>query len=191
MKRGRVNFFVSVKKVRNKVIMRKTEILLYGVIIAGTVLAGAYCGSCFERNRSRIIDLLAKPSLIEETITQKYSVAKSAWVRTDLADGTPRWMAQVKQIYNYELIGSPLEKVTFLTGVTSEASQVAELMVRSGLLMRAVGMSKEKAGEAFEALVTSASGDKGQKYYFEAEGIRAEMIWYEAMDMLILTLKEA
>ena len=164
--------------------------VLLGVVLLLSQLSGQALVS-FQESRWQIIDLLAYPDKIEKGISQKYAVNKSSWERTDLADGTPRWMAQAKEIYSYELIGTPVKTATLLGGISNETEQIAELMIRSALLMRAIGMSKEKAAEVFERLVNSAGKDRDKKYYVEAEGIRAEMTVYSAMPMLILTLKKS
>lgn len=145
----------------------------------------------FQESRWQIMDLLAYPSKIEQGIEQKYGVNKSSWERTDLADGTPRWMAaEANKLYNYELIGTPVKTVTLLGGISEKTEQMADLLVRSVLLMRAIGMSKGEAGEGIQRLVNSADGDKDNKYYIETEGIRAEMTIFTAMPMMILTLKK-
>lgn len=169
--------------------MRKIKILVWKVGILLLLLAIGSSGACFERNRTDIIDLLAHPNRIWKGIEQNYAVTKSSWERSDLSDGTPRWMALSKNLYAYELIGSPPEKATLFGDISNETEQIRELMVRSVLLMRAVGMSEEKALEAFETLVYSAVKDRGQEYHTEIEGIRVEMIFHDTLPMLFLTLK--
>ena len=160
-------------------------ILLLLSQLSGQVLAG------FQESRWQIMDLLAHPSKIEKGIDQKYGVSKTSWERTDLADGTPRWMAAAANaLYNYELIGTLVKTATLLGGISDETEQIAELLIRSALLMQAVGMSKAEAAEGFQRLVNSADEDKDNKYYVEAQGIRAEMTVFSAMPMLILTLKK-
>ena len=143
----------------------------------------------FTRSRNTIIDLLAHPERIEKGIGQEYAVSKSSWERSDLSDGTARWMAQLKDLYNYELIGVPLKKGTLLSGVSGQVDQSAELAIRAVLFMRAFEMSKDEAAEAFKRLLDSTSMDKGQKYYVEYGDLRAEMIFYDAMPMLLLIVK--
>lgn len=48
-------------------------------------------------------------------MTEAYSVSKANWERSGLNDGTARWLAQAKKLYNYELIGTPIESAT-MTG---------------------------------------------------------------------------
>lgn len=173
--------------------MRKGLFLavVLGMALLLSQLSGQATAS-FQESRWQIIDLLAHPSKIEKGIEQKYGVSKSSWERTDLADGTPRWMAAVaNELYNYELIGTPVKTATLLGGISEETEQMAILIVRSVLLMRAVGMSKGEAAEGIQRLVNSADGDKDNKYYIETEGIRAEMTVFSAMPMMILTLKKA
>lgn len=152
--------------------------------LSGQALAG------FQESRWQIIDLLAHPSKIEQGIEQKYGVSKTSWKRTDLADGTPRWMAAANKLYNYELIGTPVKTATLLGGISEETEQMVILLARSVLLMRAVGMSKEEAAEGIQRLVNSADEDKDNKYFVEAEGIRAEMTIFSSLPMMILTLKK-
>ena len=93
-------------------------------------------------------------------------------------------------LYNYELIGTPVKTATLLGGISDETEQMATLIVRSVLLIRAVGMSKGEAAEGIQRLVNSADGDKDNKYYIQADGIRAEMTVFSAISMMILTLKK-
>jgi len=169
--------------------MKKREISLISIFLVIFLLVGVFSGVCFAISRTKVIDLLAHPNKIEKGISQKYAMSKSSWERTDLADGTPRWMVLTNYIYTYELIGSPLKKTNLLAGVTENKVQVAELMLRSILLMRACGMSKSGAVDAFTTLVDSVTVDMDTTYYFETEGFRVEMIFYSAMSMLLLSVE--
>lgn len=168
--------------------------LLLMVILGMALLLSQLSGQAlavFQESRWQIMDLLAYPKKIEKGINQEYGVSKSSWERTDLADGTPRWMVQVHDLYNYELVGTPIKTATLLGGISKEIDQIAELMIRSALLMRAMGMSKMEAAEGFQRLLNSAEGDKDNKYYVEAGAVRAEMTMFSAMPMMLLTLKKA
>ncbi len=159
--------------------------ILLLIQLTGQALAG------FQESRWEIIDLLAYPNKIDSGVTQAYSVSKASWERSDLNDGTARWLAQATNLYNYELIGSPIKTVTLMAALSSDTNQVSDLMIRAIVMMRVVGMSKEKALEAFERLVDSATKNKDKKYYVEEEGIRAEMIIYSTMSSLLLILKKS
>ena len=166
---------------------RKLALLAISILLVMSTqtLAG------FQESRWQIMDLLAYPEKIEKTMTEVYSVNKADWERSDLKDGTPRWLAQARELYNYELIGTPIKSATMTGMITEDTNQVYQLMIRSALLMRAMGMSKEVAAEAFETLVNSATKDKDSKYYVKREGVRVEMTVFSAMSMLMITLLKA
>jgi len=163
--------------------------VVLGMVLLLSQLSGQALAS-FQESRWQIMDLLAYPEKIEEGF-EAYRVSKASWERSDLADGTPRWLAQSAKLYNYELIGTPIKSATMTGGITNDTNQVYRLMIRAALLMRAVGMSKDKAAEVFETLVNSATKDKDQKYYLDAEGIRTELTVFSSLAILILTVSKA
>jgi len=177
--------------------MKKREISLVGIFLVIFILLGVFPGPCFERSRPEIMDLLADPSKFERGIVsdevflnlQKYAVNESSWGKFPLANGTPRWLAQSNSLYNYELIGVPLETATLCAGVILDTEQIGELAKRSTLLMRACGMSRYQADDAFLTLFNCVIKDPDQTHFIDAEGFRVEMIFYDAMSMIFLSVK--
>jgi len=169
--------------------MKKGLLLVLVLVLALLVSCQALAG--FQESRWQIMDLLANPEKIEKVMTKTVAVSKENWEKSDLKDGTPRWLAQSGKLYNYELIGIPIKSATMTGGISDDTNQVYELMIRSALLMRAMGMSKDKAAEVFETLVNAATKDKDNKYYVKAEGIRVEMTVFSGMPILMITLSKA
>jgi len=167
--------------------------LLVAVVLAVVLLLSqlsvqALAG--FQESRWQIMDLLAYPEKIQQGLTQDYSVSKASWERNDLNDGTPRWLAEAKIIYTYELMGSPIKSVTFTGGLTNDEDQGYELATRAMLFMRALGLSKEKTIEVLQTVLNAALANEGTKYYIVSQGIRVEMTFFKVMSMLMLTLSK-
>lgn len=166
-------------------------VVVLGAVLLLSQLSGQALAD-FQESRWQIMDLLAYPEKIQQGLTQYYSVSKASWdwERNDLNDGTPRWLAEAKIIYTYELMGSPIKSVTFTGGLTNDEDQGYELATRAMLFMRALGLSKEKTIEVFQTLLNTALANEGTKYYIVSQGIRVEMTFFKVMSMLMLTLSK-
>ncbi len=160
--------------------MRKGISLVVVLVLALGVSCQVLAG--FQESRWQIIENLADPG-------KDYNVSKSGWERTDLNDGTPRWMNDVRGKYVYELIGSPINKVTLLGELGGTEQSGWELGSRIINLIEAIGLSETKAQEVSQTLFNATVADPGAKYYVVSGKIRVELIYYDSMGafMLILT----
>ena len=150
-----------------------------GVLLLVLVLVLALLVSCqalagFQESRWQIMDLLANPG-------KDYTVSKASWERSDLRDGTPRWMSEVKDMYVYELLGSPINKATLLGELGGTEQSGWELGCRIINLMEAVGVAEGKAQGVTERLFNATVADPGVKYYIVSGGIRVELIYYDRL----------
>lgn len=158
-----------------------------GIFVVVAVLILALLVSCqaiagFQESRWQIIKNLADPE-------KDYNVSKSGWERTDLNDGTPRWMNDVRGKYVYEVLGSPINKATLLGELGGTELSGWELGCRLINLMEAVGVAEGKAQEVCQTLFNATVADPGAKYYIVSGKIRVELIYYDSLGafMLILT----
>lgn len=165
----------------------RRKLVLVAVLVFAIMCVEAL--AAFQESRWQIMDLLAYPEKIEKKY-EAYSVSKASWERNDLKDGTPRWLA-TEDIYDYELIGSPIESVTFTAGWIDDYAHGYELTARSLLLMQAMGLSKEKAPEIFGTLFNAAFANSDTGYFIEFQGIRIEMTFFELMSMLMIVLTKS
>jgi len=156
-------------------------VLVLGMVLLLSQLSGQALAG-FQESRWQIIEDLANPE-------KDYTVSRASWERTDLNDGTPRWMSEVKVRYIYELIGSPINKVTLLGELGGTERSGWELGCRIINLLEAVGVAEGKAQEVSETLFNATVGDPGVKYYVISGKIRVELIYYDTMGtfMVILT----
>ncbi len=162
---------------------------LVSMVIFAVLLLSSQSLASFQESRWQIMDLLAYPDKIEKGF-KAYRVSEASWEKNNLADGIARWLAQPAKLYNYELIGTPIKSATITGIITDDSKQVNQLKIRAILLMRAVGMSKEQAEENFKVLMDSASKDKDQEYYIDAERIRTKMTVFSSISMLMLTMSK-
>jgi hypothetical protein len=143
----------------------------------------------FNVSRSTLFDLLATPTDIEPTLVDGEQYAVSGWERSDLNDGTPRWMTQVGEIYLYELIGEPAYKLTLLAGVTGEFEDSADLIVRAVLLIRATGVPKDEAGDVFSELMNKSLADPDKSYEKIAGGNIVSAIFNEILPSMLISVE--
>ena len=163
--------------------MKKGIVLVAILTVALLVNSQALAG--FQESRWQIIENLANPS------RDDFDVNKASWERTDLRDGTPRWMNDVRGKYVYELLGSPIHKATLLGELGGTEQSGWELGCRIINLIEAVGLSATKAQEVSQTLFNATVADPGAKYYVDSGKIRVELVYYESMGsfMLIVTKK--
>jgi len=159
------------------------------IVIFAILLLSSKSLAGFQQSRWQIMDLLAYPDKIEKGF-KAYSVSNASWEKSILDDRIPRWLAQPTNLYNYELVGSPIKSATMTGIITDDSKQVNQLKIRAILLMRAVGMSKEQAEENFKVLMDSAKKDNDQEYYIDAERIRTKMTVFSSISMLMLTMSK-
>lgn len=161
---------------------------MVAVVMALLLSCQALAG--FQESRWQIIDLLANPEKIQPGLTQDYSIVESRWSGSDLNDGTPRWMVVVKDMYAYELTGSPIKKATLMGGIGQTEQSGYELATRIMLFMRAVGVAAQKSSEVFQTLFNATLVEPGAKYYLVSGGIRVEMIYYDSMSAFMVTMQK-
>lgn len=89
------------------------------------------------------------PSRLLPDVASAGEYAIISWNRTDLADGTPRWMADEK-LFLYEVSGSPkVQKVSMMSGfVADNANHNAEVMLRMAVMMQVVEPTSTVADRA-------------------------------------------
>jgi len=166
--------------------MRKVLVVLIVLILALSQagLAG------LQESRWQIIDLLAYPEKVQKGLTQDYAVDKATWVRSDLTDGTPRWLTEVKDRYAYEIQGTPVSRVTLLGHTGYTEAQGAELATRMMLFMRAMGVSAQNSSSAFQALFAATLESPATRFYINKNGIRISMIYFSSTCKFSLTMKK-
>jgi len=166
--------------------MKKSLFLVavLGAVLLLTQLSGQAIAG-FQESRWQIMDLLAN------AWQNDYAVAKSGWEWSDLRDGTPRWMNDVRGKYVYELIGSPIKKATLLGELGGTEQSGWELGCRLINLIEAVGLSESKAQEISQTLFNATVPDPGAKYYVDSGGIRVELIYYDSMGAFMLILSKS
>ena len=143
----------------------------------------------FRVSRSTLFDLLATPADIEPTLVDGEQYAVSGWQRSDLSDGTPRWMARAGEIYAYELIGEPAYKLTLLAIMTGEVEDSTNLMVRALFLIQATGVSKEEAVDVLLELMDKSLADPDKSYKNIAEGSIITVTFYEIMSSMLISVE--
>lgn len=144
--------------------------------LSGQALAG------FQESRWQIIQDLSNEW------QNDYAVAKSGWERSDLNDGTPRWMNEVQEKYIYEIIGTPVFKVTLLGEIGPTEQSGAELGRRITNLMLAVGIAKGKLSEVSVQLFSVTVPNPGKAYYVISGRIRMELTYLDLMNMFLVVL---
>jgi len=143
----------------------------------------------FSVSRSTLFDLLATPADIEPTLVDGEQYAVSGWQRSDLSDGTPRWIVQAGEIYAYELIGNPAYKLTLLAVMTGQVEDSANLMIRAVLLIRATGVPKEEAGDVLLELMDKSLADPDKSYKNIAGGSIISVTFYEIMSSMLISVE--
>lgn len=143
----------------------------------------------FEISRSEIFDLLENPQKIEPDLSSGWQYAVTGWERSDLSDGTPRWMTTTAdEVYLYELIGDPANKFTFMGEITGETQNSQEFLLRSSLVLRAIGIEKENTSSVLTDLVEKAAENPNTKFKVERDGVFIQMQFIRSMSTISLTL---
>ena len=160
--------------------MRKGLVL--AVVLVLTLLMSSQAIAGFQESRGEIIQELANAG------ENDYPVPKAGWERTDLRDGTPRWMNTVQRKYVYELIGEPISKATLLGELGGTEQSGWELGCRIINLIEAVGVTETKAQEVGEMLFNGAVASPGKEYWIVFEKIQAELTYMDLTGMFLLVL---
>jgi len=158
-------------------------------IVLGMVLVLALLFSCqalagFQESRWQIIEDLADPR-------QDFTVSKAGWERSDLRDGTPRWMCTINNKYAYEVLGSPINKATLLGELGGTEQSGYELGCRLIDFMEAVGVAESKAQEVCQTLFNATVADPGVKYFLVSGKIRVELVYYDNMGTFMMVLTKS
>jgi len=158
--------------------MKKVLVLVVVLVLLASLqtLAG------FQESRWQIIDQLANDD--------SYRVSKTSWERTDLRDGTPRWLSTVKNKYLYELIGMPILQATLNGELGGTEESGFELASRIINFLEAVGVAEGKAQEVCRTLFSATVADPGVKYYLVSGKIRIELVYYDVMGTFMVVLKK-
>lgn len=153
-------------------------VLVLALLVSCQALAG------FQGSRWQIIDRLANPE-------KDYTVSKASWERSDLNDVTPRWMSEVKKMYLYELLGSPINEATLLGELGGTEQSGFELGCRIINFMEAVGVAEGKVGEVSQTLFNATVADPGIIYYVVSGKIRVELVYYDRMGTFMVILSKS